>query len=293
MKQDFTTFLIYIFIIGITYFLFHSSFIPSTPIFNIIKGNNIDFSLYSDKSNQNPTSNLTNGNNPINETTTTTEPQENEIPPKLTPPLKFLIIGDSLVATGFGPEMEKWLMRYPNISVKREGRYSTGLNRKDYFNWELRAKQLINTFHPDVVLVFIGANDGQKIKDEDGRVYGLYKDGWDEAYSKRVRNFMKIISANSRKVYWIGHPIPANRDFTKKFSLMNPIYQNEAKNFDNVIFISSWDRFAINGKYAPFIKNDQGIKVKVKYSDGVHLTPNGAKILVNLVVNRMKEDIDF
>ncbi len=212
---------------------------------------------------------------------------------KLTIPLNILIVGDSLIITECGQELERRLTEYEGIIVKREGKYSTGLNRIDYFDWYKRTNQLVNDFFPDVIIVFFGANDGQKIKDENGRTYRLYSDKWEEVYSKRVHDFMQLTSTNAKKVYWIGHPIAANKDFTRKFALMNSIYEKQAEEFENVTFINSWDRFAINGKYAPFVENNQGVKVKVKYSDGVHLTSNGARIMADLVFEYLEEDIDF
>jgi len=71
---------------------------------------------------------------------------------KLTPPLKFLIIGDSMVLVGFGPAIENMLISYNGISVVREGQYSTGLNRIDYFDWYSYTDQLIAQHNPVIYL---------------------------------------------------------------------------------------------------------------------------------------------
>ncbi len=92
---------------------------------------------------------------------------------KLTQPLKFLLIGDSLMREGFGPGLETALTGFKDVSVVREGLYSTGLNKTDFFDWTARAEEMIGQNKPDVVIVTFGANDGQGILDDQGKAHDL------------------------------------------------------------------------------------------------------------------------
>ncbi len=221
------------------------------------------------------------------------EPDQGEViaAQTLQAPLTFLIVGDSLINQGTGPRLESDLFKYKGISVKRVGKSSTGLNRRDYFNWQTYTKTLINKYHPDVMVIMFGANDGQTIVDDKGRKYAFSDSRWDGVYRKRVNDYMKLISSKSKKVYWLGHPIPRTADFHKKFVRMNKIFKEESAKFPNIVYVDSWNRFAKNGKFAPIVADDNGLKGAVKHPDGVHFTSHGAKIHSQLIFKYLKKDI--
>ncbi len=239
---------------------------------------------------------------PINAPTTSTtsaKPQSlplvnttNLVKPKLQAPYSILIIGDSIILEGFGPALEGQLLTLPNVdSVKRAGKYSTGLNRRDYFNWNDYALQLIATFHPQVLVVMFGANDGQGILDDSGKAVHLDNAGWDAVYQKRVDDFLKLVSPVVDTVYWVGQPIPGTTDFYNKFTRMDRIFQSEAQLFPNVEYVDTWSRFAVNDRYSAIVPDETGLKQKARQDDGVHFTVFGGKILSNVVVQFIEKDL--
>jgi len=214
-------------------------------------------------------------------------------PEKITPPLKFLTIGDSMMLVGFGPALENMLISYNVVGVMRDGMYSTGLNRIDYFDWYSYTDQLINQYNPDVIVVMFGANDGQGILDTDGTAYNLYTPEWERVYHDRVNRYLALFSDRVKIIYWVGHPITDSPDFQPKFLVMNSIYQSECAKYDNVVYIDTWDVFAQDGQPLSVVADSSGLSQIVKQSDGVHVTDHGGKILAEFVFNKMKEQIDF
>ena len=223
---------------------------------------------------------------------------ETEIPTtidnRLQPPLKILLIGDSLINEGFGPQFEKKIKAYEGISFIRRGKYSTGLNRIDYFDWYQYTKELINTEKPDILIIMIGANDGQGIVDDDGKSYALSDtENWNNAYKKRVNRFLTENKSSVKYIFWVGHPIPRTTDFYNKFIRMNSIYESQCALYSNTIYINSWDRFAVNGKFSATITDNYGVSGTVKASDGVHLTTHGGNILSDLVIDYLNQKINL
>lgn len=208
-------------------------------------------------------------------------------------PLRFLIVGDSLVIQSFGILTEEKLSSYAGNEVYREGHYSTGLNRIDYYDWFAKTQELIDNFNPDVLIVFFGSNDGQNIVGYDGVISKWPSDGWDVRYRERIHKYMEEFSPQVKKIYWVGQPVPRDEGFNLKFTKMNIIYSSEAKLFGNIVFVDSWSRFAVNGVYAPIVADDSGLSQYVKASDGVHLTSHGGKILMEYLFGYMEKDIDF
>ena len=217
----------------------------------------------------------------------TTEPQ------KITPPVKFLLIGDSMMLVGFGPALENSLLKFNGVSVVREGVYSTGLNRIDYFDWFTKTDDLIALHKPDVLIIMFGANDGQGILDKDKKAHELGSESWKEVYRQRVNVYLSRVSPKVKKIYWIGHPITGNENFLAKFQAMNPIYESECAKFPNAVFVNTWERFAVNGVYRQSIPDDNGLWQIAKQSDGVHVTDFGGGILANLVIKTMQKDVEI
>lgn len=212
---------------------------------------------------------------------------------KMKTPVKFLLVGDSLIIEGFGPAMEKALLEHQGVTVVRNGVYSTGLNKTDYFDWAAKTEELIEANKPDALIVMFGANDGQGITDLNGKDHPLYTPGWSETYAQRVNAYLSRISPKIKKIYWVGHAIPGNEKFFKKISAMNPVYEAEAAKFPNVVFVNTWDRFAVNGKYSPTVKDDEGKSGPAKSGDGIHATPFSGKIMAGVVVKAIQKDVDM
>ena len=127
---------------------------------------------------------------------------------KIKAPFTVQLIGDSMILEGFGPMMKNKLLEYQGVTVKQNGRYSTGLNRVDYFDWNKESVNLINLNKPDVLIVMFGANDGQDIVASDGSIGRLGSDKWKTIYTKRVDDYLALISPKVGLIYWVGQPIP-------------------------------------------------------------------------------------
>ncbi len=212
---------------------------------------------------------------------------------KLSGPVKFLLAGDSLMREGFGPAVETSLLTYKDVSVLREGVYSTGLNKTDFFDWAKRTEELLEQNKSDVLVVSFGANDGQGILDDNGKAFDLGTAGWSEVYAQRVNRYLTRISPKVKKIFWVGHPIPGSDKFVKKFMAMNPIYKVEAAKFPNVIYVDTWDSLAVNGVYQRSLKDESGKTQVARQGDGVHVTNFGGKIMAVPVIKAILEVVDL
>lgn len=236
----------------------------------------------------------TTGTNNTANTTTEVKGTETQSD-KIVAPTKFLLVGDSMILVGFGPSLESKLLTYKDFSVVREGQYSTGLNRVDYYDWFDKTDKLIAQHKPDVLVVMFGANDGQPIKDTNGASYKLDNKKWDSVYTQRVDQYLTAVSSKVKRVYWVGHPIPKTGTstdvygFYNKFFRMNKIYMTEIQKFSNVEYVDAWSRFAVDGKYSATLADDKGLTQLVKQSDGVHVTNHGGHILADFVIKNMDE----
>lgn len=214
---------------------------------------------------------------------------------KPAPPYNILIVGDSFIAEKFGPSLEKELLAFKDVSVLREGIYSTGLSRPDYFNWNQKIKDLLASYKANVVVVMFGANDAQDIKTVGGKAihYGD-SEQWKIAYGNRVKNFLEIFQQNGITVFWVGNPIAKTVKYSNRMSTLNSVYEQEVKDYPSARFISTWEMLmGPDGKYSDYLKDEDGKMRLARASDGIHASSFGASIMVKEVLKKIKEDLSL
>ena len=76
-------------------------------------------------------------------------------------PRVVALTGDSMMAVGLSPTLMRLAAEDGNVRIVKAFRSGTGLARPDVFNWMDQYPAMMGTEKPDVVIVAIGANDGQ------------------------------------------------------------------------------------------------------------------------------------
>jgi hypothetical protein len=189
-------------------------------------------------------------------------------------PLTIAVIGDSL-ANDLGRGMEALYRRHRNIRVLKYTRFSTGLVRTDYFDWNVAVRRFLDSANPDVIIVVIGGNDHQHIRTKQGRLDPMSRE-WLAEYERRVSEFMTPLQKDHAKIYWVGLPIVRSPSLSRSFSVMNGIYRREAKRHA-IRYISVWDKFAdSHGAYSSFGKSLEGVRRQLRENDGMHFTEVGS-----------------
>jgi len=222
-------------------------------------------------------------------------PKKLEAPPKIYSSYKFLIVGDSFIAVwgGLGEILEKKLLNYNDVFVKRFGQVSSGLSRPDYFNWELKATELISQYNPNIAIVMLSSNDAQSILTPHGNLVANYgEESWNQEYAKRVSNLLDIFEKNNINVFWIGFPVMKNQTFSNRIGNLNLIYQEESQKRKNVYFFSTREYLTDENKnYVSYLPDEQGIYRAVRQADGIHFTYFGGRLVADQLIKKMEEII--
>ena len=113
--------------------------------------------------------------------------------PTASAPLRLLVVGDSL-GIDFGQPLVNDLAATDVVSAVLDGHIDTGLARPDYFDWQSELQADLARYQPQVVVVFIGANDPQNFIDG-GTALTYGTPAWNAAYAKRVGTFMAEATA--------------------------------------------------------------------------------------------------
>ncbi|MDR2766875.1 MAG: DUF459 domain-containing protein [Treponema sp.] len=208
--------------------------------------------------------------------------------------ITVLIAGDSMIADYLGAELQRKLSRRGEFArVIRDGRYSTGLSRDDYFDWPSQMTLLVNEHKPDLVIICLGGNDVQDII-ENGKRYHPGSGEWNISYRKRAEKLIQAAATNGARLVWLGLPIVGNEKFAADYKTV--VYLQElACNFlnsrtDNPLkaeFIDNWTVLADpDGSYNSYRATPKGL-VRVRNTDRIHVNQAGAEILAEYDLARI------
>lgn len=207
------------------------------------------------------------------------EPEKKEpmpLPEKLFVQCRIMMVGDSLME-GLGPVMHRSLLNRKGLEIVVSAKYSTGLCRPDIFDWPATMRHVVSTRKPDIVIFFMGANDGQPIKEGNHFVQTGGK-AWRDAYARKMDELVSIAKAQGAEVIWVELPAVGGR--YSRLLHENQIAQREYCEQSGItslqtdpIFSGVFGRFESYGDY-------KGKHVRLRTKDLTHLTEAGNKKLV-------------
>jgi len=201
---------------------------------------------------------------------------------------KILLLGDSMIAGGFGIYLADEL-KEDGYAVERAGKSSTGLARPDFFDWKKEARSRVETFAPNASIIMFGGNDVQGLYMGKGQWIRWHEDGWAGEYGRRIGALCDILAPAGERLFWVGMPVMRPPKFHTRVQRINTIARAQMRSRPGGLFIDTWRVLADeDGAYADHIYVEQGAKadgsparkkVRVRASDGIHLTREGAHLL--------------
>ena len=209
-------------------------------------------------------------------------------------PHKVLLVGDSMIAEGFGPVLQRRLKKEASLDTVRKGQYSTGFVHQEDFNWVSVLKEFIREYKPDLIVIQMGANDSIDILDGSGKRLYCGNDPWKEVYGSRVRAFLKAVSEKRILSFWVGLPIMGSEKYSSKIRVINSVVEQECAKASGCVYLDSWTALAdADGKYTAFAKGPEGIQIRIRAKDNVHLTEAGGAILTDYFLRAASGRVDL
>lgn len=142
----------------------------------------------------------------------------------------------------------------------------------------------LSIFDPDVVVLFVGVWETGQIE----RRYGvpLTDPSWQEPYEREVLDpWLQLVTARGAEVLWIGNPPVPAEIFRERFAGYEEVLRRLPARWPRVRYLSS--SVALNGTVGPevhdVITGTDGIPIRTRQTDGLHLCPDGAARLAAAV----------
>ncbi|NVB38349.1 DUF459 domain-containing protein [Pseudenhygromyxa sp. WMMC2535] len=202
---------------------------------------------------------------------------------------KVLLLGDSMIAGGFGLFLARDLEREHGYLTERRGKSSTGLARPDFYDWIEEGAAARAAFEPDAVVCMFGGNDGQGLYMGRDQWIRYGEAGWDEEYRRRIHFFADAVTAGGEWLFWVGMPPMRLERLHTRVAHMNELYREALAIRPSARFLDIWSVLADDeGNYADHLEY-AGKRERVRAGDGIHLNAAGSRLLADAVRPRISQ----
>ena len=207
-------------------------------------------------------------------------------------PLLIWVIGDSLAGTlGYAVRDLAEATGVTDVVVDHEN--GSGLVRPNFFHWPTFVSERMPEVRPEVVVVHIGANDGQALHTPDAYLEPGTPE-WIERYDREVGDFMDLLAYASEHVYWVGPPSVRSEVSNERMRLIGDRHAAQAALRPTITYFDSFTLLVDEeGRYADALPNASGRVVEMRQPDGIHYTGDGGYYLAAAVVEVIAADWGF
>jgi len=194
-------------------------------------------------------------------------------------PRVVALVGDSMMAVGLSNILLRSAANNPNLKVIRAFKSGTGLARPDVYDWMREYPAMIGDQRPDAIIVAIGANDGQGLV-ENGKTLPFGSDAWVRVYQQRTATFLGLLTQSGAQVVWVGLPPMRSGQYNAKIAEVNRIVYTVVSQYRQAAWWNPQPLIADDsGQYREFGALPDGKTVRLRQSDGIHFSDEGASLV--------------
>lgn len=198
---------------------------------------------------------------------------------------KILLIGDSLgnnLAYGMMPQ----LANQTTLTFTRTAKASTGLSNPWFYNWHTALAAQLKTYKPNLVIVFIGANDRQNYV-INGVTQTFGTEAWKKTYRANISKLANAAINSGAYVLWIGMPIMKPYNYAKGETLIDEQFALTVPKLPGALYLPTRAYTAdAAGNYRQYALVN-GSSAMIRGEDGIHFTAMGQSVLATFVINNI------
>jgi hypothetical protein len=196
---------------------------------------------------------------------------------------KILLMGDSL-GNNLAYGMLGQLTKEPTLKFVRKAKSSTGLSNAWFYNWHNNLATFLKQEKPNLVVVFLGANDRQNYV-VNNKVQNFGTEAWKKTYRSNVTKIAAASTKAGAYVLWVGMPIMKPYNYAKGITTIDEQFAMAVPLVPGATYLPTRAFTAdASGAYR------EGALVNGTYSqlrgqDGIHFTAMGQNVLATYVIN--------
>jgi hypothetical protein len=186
-----------------------------------------------------------------------------------------------MMAVGLSAVLMRQAAGSKDLRIVKAFRSGTGLARPEVFNWMDEYPAMLGAERPDVVIVAIGANDGQGFV-VDGKVLAYGSEDWRRVYQDRLASYLAMVGATGARVLWMGLPPMRAPSYDEKIATINRIAYTVVSQQPNAAWFNPVSYVGDDaGRFREFVTLGNGKTMRIRSADGIHLSDEGAGLLTH------------
>jgi hypothetical protein len=192
----------------------------------------------------------------------------------------IVVLGDTLAEQLSQGLADAFVTERPEVAVVKKTKMNSGFVRTDVFDWTAQAAALLAKEKATAIIVLLGINDRQPLRDEQG-VQEFRSDRWREIYGKRVEDFLNKLKEKNVPIFVMGLPPVRSPKMSLDDVYINEILSERTRKIGGY-YIDVWDGFvAENGDFMATGPALDGQTRRLRATDGVHFTRAGQRKLAH------------
>jgi hypothetical protein len=201
----------------------------------------------------------------------------------------LLITGDSMVMP-MDAEIAKRLVD-EDVEVIRDAHVGTGISKPGPLDWGRLSTKQVADESPSAVVVFVGAGEGFPLPNANGDEVECCGTEHAALYAARVRRMMDTYRRRgAARVYWMRIPSPRDDDDAEIIRMVNEAIDVASVPWRaHVRVVDLGAIFTPDDRFRSAMEIDGRDEI-VREPDGLHLTPKGAELAAEEVLEAIRRD---
>lgn len=201
----------------------------------------------------------------------------------LEPPLtRVLVLGDA-IGGGLGAGLTRVAEATGRYEVSIRLNEESGLARPEVYDWAATVPKILGSKAYDVIVVMLGANDTQPIR-QDGMRIPVGTPEWAEAYGARVDRLLGELQSSGARILWVGPPPMRDAEYDTAIRDVAEI-QRQRTGLLGLTFIDMRPELTgPDGAYAETGPDDTGTVTRLRGRDGISFYKAGNNRMGQIVL---------
>jgi len=192
--------------------------------------------------------------------------------------VEILSIGDAL-GGGLGAGLDRVTEPSGDYDVSIRFNEESGLARPEVYDWPATVPKILDGNAYDVVVVMLGANDRQMIRDGDSQRYDFGTPEWTAAYTKQVNLLLDQLALANARVIWVAPPPMRDPEYDAAMKSIAAL-QKEQVEKRGMTFLDLRPKLTNpDGSYTDSTTDGQANIIKLRGRDGISFFKAGNNLM--------------
>lgn len=192
--------------------------------------------------------------------------------------VEILSLGDAL-GGGLGAGLDRVTEPSGDYEVSIRFNEESGLARPEVYDWVATVPKILEGNAYDVVVVMLGANDRQMIRDGDSQRYDFGTPEWTAAYTKQVNLLLDQLALANARVIWVAPPPMRDPDYDAAMKTIAALQKQQVEK-RGMTFLDLRPKLTNpDGSYTDSTTDGQANIIKLRGRDGISFFKAGNNLM--------------